>query len=316
MATPTFTMRQLLEAGVHFGHNTRRWNPKMKEYIFGERNKVHIIDLQQTVPMLYAALNEVRSIAAQGGRVLFVGTKRQAQEKVREAAEKSGQYFVNHRWLGGMMTNWNTVSNSIKRLNELEKILSGEGAIGLTKKELLTLERERNKLELSIGGIREMGGVPEAVIVIDTNKEDIAIKEANKLGIPVFAVIDTNCDPEGIDFPIPGNDDSLRAIDLYCELFTAAILDGMAEEMASAGIDLGAMEDVSEETLEEAPAEEKKTEAKAKTTKAKKDEEEKPAVKVEKKTTKRATKKAEEVTEDTEVNADTQESKPKKQAQA
>lgn len=319
MAIPTFTMRQLLEAGVHFGHNTRRWNPKMKQYIFGARNKVHIIDLQQTVPMLYSALNEVRTIASQGGRVLFVGTKRQAQEKVREAAEKSGQYFVNHRWLGGMMTNWKTISNSINRLNELDKILSGEGATGLTKKELLTLERERDKLELSIGGIREMGGTPEAVIIIDTNKEDIAIKEANKLGIPVFAVIDTNCDPAGIDFPIPGNDDSLRAIDLYCELFTGAILDGMAEEMASAGIDLGAMENTSEEGLEEAPKEDKKSKSKAKTSKKEEKadaKEEKPALKVEKKTTKRAAKaddadKAEDVKDEKSAAAEL-----KKQAQA
>lgn len=306
MAIPTFTMRQLLEAGVHFGHNTRRWNPKMKQYIFGARNKVHIIDLQQTVPMLYAALNEVRTIASQGGRVLFVGTKRQAQEKVREAAEKSGQYYVNHRWLGGMMTNWNTISNSIKRLNDLDKILGGEGAAGLTKKELLTLERERNKLELSIGGIREMGGTPEAVIVIDTNKEDIAIKESNKLNIPVFGVIDTNCDPQGIDFPIPGNDDSLRAIDLYCELFTGAILDGMAEEMASAGVDLGALEQPTEEAL----ADPKKAKAK-KPAKTKAAKEEKPALKVEKKVTKRATKSKDAETAEEKAAADL-----KKQAQA
>ncbi len=309
MAIPTFTMRQLLEAGVHFGHNTRRWNPKMKPFIFGERNKVHIIDLQQTVPMLYNALNEIRAIAAKGGRVLFVGTKRQAQDKVREAAEKSGQYYVNHRWLGGMMTNWKTISNSIKRLSDLEKILNDESASGLTKKELLTLERERKKLESAIGGIREMGGVPEAVIVIDTNKEDIAIKEANKLNIPVFAVIDTNSDPAGIDFPIPGNDDSLRAIDLYTELFTGAILDGMAEEMASAGIDLGAMEQVKEEALEEKQADKSKEKA---SEEAKQDEK-KSAVKVEKKTTKRATKKAEE--DDSEAET-VEKSENKKQAQA
>ncbi len=243
MATPEFSMRQLLEAGVHFGHHTRRWNPKMKPFIFGVRNGVHILDLQQTVPMLDAALRQIREISSRGGRILFVGTKRQAQDKVKEAAKRCGQYYVNHRWLGGMLTNWKTISNSIARLRELEELLAGDTK-GLTKKELLMLSRERDKLELSIGGIKEMGGQPDALFIIDTNKEELAVKEANKLGIPVFAVIDTNCDPHGVDFPIPGNDDALRAIDLYLELVSAAVLDGIQAEMAAIGQDIGASEEV------------------------------------------------------------------------
>jgi len=236
MAMPTFTMRQLLEAGVHFGHHTRRWNPKMKQYIFGVRNGVHIIDLQQTVPMFDRALKGIRDITANGGRVLFVGTKRSAQEKVKDAAKRSGQYYVNHRWLGGMLTNWKTMSRSINRLRELEEIL-GKDTGGYTKKELLMMSRERDKLELSIGGIKEMGGIPDALFIIDTNKEDIAVAEANKLGIPVFGVVDTNCDPAGITYPIPGNDDAFRAIELYCDLVADAVLDGLQAEMASAGRD-------------------------------------------------------------------------------
>lgn len=243
MAMPEFTMRQLLEAGVHFGHNTRRWNPEMRPYIFGVRNGVHILDLQQTVPMLDQALRTIREIVAGGGRVLFVGTKRQAQDTVAAAAQRCGQYYVNHRWLGGMLTNWKTVTNSISRLKELESTFASE-KIGFTKKEALVLRREMEKLELSIGGIKDMAGQPDAIIVIDTNKEDIAVKEANKLGIPVIAIIDSNSSPEGIDFPIPGNDDALRAIELYCELFSAAILDGIQAEMSSSGKDLGEAQDV------------------------------------------------------------------------
>ncbi len=243
MAMPEFSMRQLLEAGVHFGHHTRRWNPKMKPYIFGVRNGVHILDLQQTVPMLDQALRQLRDISAKGGRILFVGTKRQAQDKIKDAAKRCGQYYVDHRWLGGMLTNWKTISHSIARLRELEEQLSGE-AKGFTKKELLMLSRERDKLELSIGGIKEMGGQPDALFIIDTNKEELAVKEANKLGIPVFAIIDTNSDPAGIDFPIPGNDDALRAIDLYLELVSAAGLDGRQAEMEAIGHDMGAGEEV------------------------------------------------------------------------
>ncbi len=241
MPMPEFSMRQLLEAGVHFGHHTRRWNPKMKPYIFGVRNRVHIIDLQQTVPMLDRALKGLRDIAANNGRVLFVGTKRQAQDQVREAAKRCGQYYVNHRWLGGMMTNWKTVSGSIARLRELETLLDG-GSSNYTKKEALMLTREREKLELSIGGIKEMGGLPDALFIIDTNKENIAVHEANNLGIPVFAIIDTNSDPKGIDFPIPGNDDALRAIELYCELVSGAVLDGLQTSMTRSGADIGASE--------------------------------------------------------------------------
>ena len=246
MTMPTVTMRDLLEAGVHFGHHTRRWNPKMKQYIFGVRNGVHIIDLQQTAPMFDRALKGIRDIVANGGRVLFVGTKRAAQEKIKETAERTGQYYVNHRWLGGMMTNGNTVTNSINRLRELEELMGGDTS-QYTKKELLMLSREMEKLQLSIGGIKDMGGVPDAFFIIDTNMEDIAVAEANKLGIPVFAVIDTNSDPKGIDFPIPGNDDAFRAIELYCDLVAEAIVDGLAAELKKSGVDAGAATNVKED---------------------------------------------------------------------
>ena len=238
MAMPSFTMRQLLEAGVHFGHVTRRWNPKMSPYIFGVRNNVHIIDLQQTVPLLHQAMEAVRRVAAGGGRVLFVGTKRQASEAISEAAKRCGQYYVDHRWLGGMLTNWKTISNSIKRLRQLDERLAGE-AEGLTKKELLGLTRERNKLERALGGIKEMAGLPDILFVIDTNKEAFAVLEARKLGIPIVAVLDSNSDPTGIDQPIPGNDDSLRAVNLYCQLMAGAVLDGLQEEQLKAGVDVG-----------------------------------------------------------------------------
>ena len=250
MAVPTFTMRQLLEAGVHFGHHTRRWNPKMEQYIFGTRNKVHIIDLQQTVPMLYAALNTTRDIAAGGGRVLFVGTKRAASEIVAESAKKCGQYYVNHRWLGGMLTNWKTISHSIKTLRDLDAHLSSEESGGLTKKELLNLTRQRDKLELALGGIKEMGGRPDMLVVIDTNKEDIAIREATKLGIPIAAVVDSNSNPSDITLPIPGNDDAMRAIQFYCDLFAGAVLDGLQQEMATSGVDVGEAEAPPEENLD------------------------------------------------------------------
>jgi small subunit ribosomal protein S2 len=237
---PEFTMRSLLEAGVHFGHHTRRWNPKMKPYIFGVRNGIHIIDLQQTVPMLDRSLKAMRDIVANRGRILFVGTKRQAQEKVKESSQRCGQYYVNHRWLGGMLTNWKTCSQSINRLRELDEILSNPGmANGYTKKEQLMMAREREKLEKAIGGIKEMGGLPDALFIIDTIKEKNAIKEANHLGIPVFAVIDTNSDPTGVDFPIPGNDDALRAIELYCDLVSGAVLDGLQAELTRSGGDAG-----------------------------------------------------------------------------
>jgi len=253
MAVPTFTMRQLLEAGVHFGHNTRRWNPKMKPYIFGVRNGIHIMDLEQTVPMLYTALNALREIVSNGGRVLFVGTKRQASEKIAEAAGRCGQYYVNHRWLGGMLTNWKTISKSIKRLRDLDSLLEDEmQKQGLTKKELLGLTREHKKLGLSLGGIKELGGVPDAIIVVDTNKEALAIAEAKRLNIPVFAVLDTNCNPDGIDFPIPGNDDALRSITLYCDLFADTVLDGLQAELQDSGIDAGA---AAEPVIEKLPEE-------------------------------------------------------------
>ena len=251
MALPTFTMRQLLEAGVHFGHQTRRWNPKMGPFLFGERNGVHIIDLQQTVPMLYAALKAVRDVSAGGGRILFVGTKRQASDVVAEGAKRCGQYYVNHRWLGGMLTNWKTISNSIKRLRELDGQLSADDS-GLTKKELLTVQREKDKLERALGGIKDMGGLPDIIVVIDTNKEEIAVQEANKLGIPVVAIIDSNSDPDGIAFPVPGNDDALRAINTYCELVSGAVLDGIQAEMVARGEDLGAAEETVEAELPKA----------------------------------------------------------------
>ena len=262
MVMPTFTMRQLLEAGVHFGHNTRRWNPKMAPYIFGVRNGIHIINLEETVPLLGRALEAVREVVANNGRVLFVGTKRQAQERIAEAAKRSGQYYVNHRWLGGMLTNWKTISQSIRRLKEMDSQLE-EGITGLTKKEQLQLTRERDKLERALGGIRDMGGLPDLLVVIDTNKESIAIQEANKLGIPVAAVVDSNSNPEGITFPIPGNDDALRAIDLYCDLATGAVLAGIEAALTTSGADVGAMDTPVAETVPDAPAEEPAQEAAA-----------------------------------------------------
>ncbi len=261
MTVPTFTMRQLIEAGVHFGHQTHRWNPKMKPYLFGARNNIHIIDLQQSVPLLHRALHAVRDVVAGGGKVLFVGTKRQASDAVAEAAAKCGQYYVNHRWLGGMLTNWKTISQSIKRLKELEEQLAGEQGVvvGLTKKETLNLTREREKLDRALGGIKDMGGLPAVMIVIDTVKEDIAIAEARTLGIPVVAILDSNSDPSGITYPVPGNDDALRAINLYCDLFSLAIVGGIEEQLAASGADLGEAEelqiDLAPEIAEEAVAE-------------------------------------------------------------
>jgi small subunit ribosomal protein S2 len=250
---PTFSMRQLLEAGVHFGHQTRRWNPRMAPFLFGVRNGVHIIDLQQTVPLLYRALEEIRSTVASGGRVLFVGTKRQASEAIADAAKRCGQYYVNHRWLGGMLTNWHTVSQSIKRLRTLDEQLAGEGT-GFTKKETLSLTRERDKLDRALGGIKDMGGTPDLIFIIDTNKESIAVQEANKLKIPVIAVIDSNSDPEGITHPIPGNDDALRAISIYCDLVARAVLAGIREEVQRSGGDIGSAEEAPAEELPEAQA--------------------------------------------------------------
>ncbi|MCC5986845.1 MAG: 30S ribosomal protein S2 [Pararhodobacter sp.] len=247
MALPDFNLRQLLEAGVHYGHQTQRWNPRMGPFIYGERNGIHIIDLTQTVPMLDAALNAVRETVAKGGRILFVGTKRQASKPIAEAAEKCAQYFMNHRWLGGTLTNWKTVSQSIQRLRAIDEQLE-HGAEGLTKKERLGLEREQAKLQNTLGGIRELGGVPDMLFVIDVNKEDLAIAEAKKLGIPVVAVVDTNCSPDGVEYLIPGNDDAARAIALYCDLVSRAALDGMSAQLGAAGVDIGA--------LDEAPAEE------------------------------------------------------------
>lgn len=239
MALPTFSMRQLLEAGVHFGHHTRRWNPKMAPYIYGIRNGIHILDLRQSVPMLHAALQAVRDVVSGGGRVLFVGTKRQAGEQISEAAKRCGQYYVDHRWLGGMLTNWKTITASIKRLRDYDELLS-QTEVGLTKKELLMRTRDRDKLERALGGIKEMGGLPDIIFVIDTNKESIAIKEAQKLGIPVIAVLDSNCDPKGITYPVPGNDDAIRSIALYCNLLADAVLDGLQQEAIAAGTDVGA----------------------------------------------------------------------------
>jgi small subunit ribosomal protein S2 len=240
MATNVVTMQQLLEAGTHFGHQTHRWNPRMKPYIFGDRNGVHIIDLSQTVPLFARALDFVTQTVQRGGKVLFVGTKRQAQDPIAEAAQACGQHFVNHRWLGGMLTNWKTISNSIKRFKSLEEQLSGDTA-GLTKKEVLQLTRERDKLEKSLGGIRDMGGLPDIMFVIDTNKEELAVKEANVLGIPVVAILDSNSDPMGIAFPVPGNDDASRAIRLYCDAVAAAVNAGRSGEAQSKGEDIGAM---------------------------------------------------------------------------
>jgi len=258
MAMPVVDMRALLEAGVHFGHQKHRWNPKMAPYIFGDRNGVHIIDLSQTVPYLTRALQAVRDVVAGGGRVLFVGTKRQASPIIAEAAKRCGQYYVNHRWLGGMMTNWQTISQSIKRLKELNEILDKEHT-GLTKKETLQMTRQRDKLELSLGGIQDMGGLPDIIVVVDTNRDDIAIAEAKRLGIPVVGVIDTNSKPDGLDYPVPGNDDATRAIRLYCDLVAEAVLDGIQADLTAQGVDLGAVSEAPAEAVA-APAEEAKTE--------------------------------------------------------
>jgi small subunit ribosomal protein S2 len=244
MALPDFTMRQLLESGAHFGHRTQRWNPKMAPFIYGSRNDIHIIDLTQTVPLLHQALVTLRDVAAGGGRILFVGTKRQASEPIAAAAKRCAQYYVNHRWLGGTLTNWQTISNSIKRLRTIEETLNTAQGSGLTKKELLGLLRERDKLERALGGIKEMGGLPNMLFVIDTNKEAIAISEAKKLGIPVTAILDSNCDPDGIAYPIPGNDDAARAIALYCDLVARAVIDGLSASQVAAGIDTGAAEEL------------------------------------------------------------------------
>ena len=251
MALPDFNMRQLLEAGVHFGHQAHRWNPKMSEYIFGVRNNIHIIDLAQSVPMLHRALQAVSDTVAKGGRILFVGTKRQAQDAVADAAKRCAQYYVNSRWLGGTLTNWKTISQSINRLRKLDDMLSSGEAQAYTKKERLTLQRERDKLNRALGGIKDMGGLPDLLFVIDTNKEDIAIKEARRLGVPVAAVVDTNCDPDGITYVVPGNDDASRALNLYCDLIARAAIDGISRAQGEQGVDVGA---TSEPMPEELPA--------------------------------------------------------------
>jgi small subunit ribosomal protein S2 len=243
MTIPVVTLRQLFEAGVHFGHNTRRWNPKMQTFLFGVRNGVHIIDLEQSVPLFQRALQQLRDTAAGGGRILFVGTKRQAQEKIAEAAKRCGQYYVNHRWLGGMLTNWKTISASIKRLRELTEKLEQQ-ANKFTKKETLQMTRERDKLERALGGIKDMGGLPDILFVVDTLKENLAIEEATKLGLPVVAIVDSNSDPTRIAFPVPGNDDASRAIDLYCDFAALAVLDGIEAEVIASGKDVGAAAEV------------------------------------------------------------------------
>lgn len=259
---PTFSIRELLEAGVHFGHKTMRWNPKMAPYLFGSRNNIHIIDLQQTVPMFYRALQAVRDVVANNGRILFVGTKRQASDVIAESAKRCGQYYVNHRWLGGMLTNWNTISGSINVLRALEKQLD-DTSVQITKKERLNLDRQREKLECSLGGIRDMGGQPDLLFVVDTNKEALAITEAKKLGIPVVAIVDSNSNPDDIDYPIPGNDDATRAIALYCQLVSDAVLSGIQREMIKGGADVGESAEVPLEVVKgdakpAAKAEEKK----------------------------------------------------------
>ena len=252
MALPDFTMRQLLEAGVHFGHHTRRWNPKMSPYIFGIRNGIHIVDLEQSVPLLRQGLEAIREVVAGGGRVLLVGTKRQAQEAITEAAKRCGQYYVNYRWLGGMLTNFKTISQSIKRLREIDERIAAEES-GLTKRELLELTRDRDKLERALGGIKEMGGLPDILFVIDTNKEAIAVAEANTLRIPVVAILDSNSSPDGIAYPIPGNDDAMRAIHLYCDLVASAVLDGLQAELAASGVDVGARAQLPAQLVPEEP---------------------------------------------------------------
>ena len=256
MTMPSFTMKELLEAGIHFGHQKNRWNPKMEPYLFGERNGIHIIDLQQSYPLITKALKVLRDVGANGGRVLFVGTKRQAQSIVAETASNSGQYFMNHRWLGGTLTNWKTISKSIVKLKKYEEILNKEDT-GLTKKELVGIQKHKVKLEASLGGIKDMGGLPDALFVIDTNKEHIAITEANVLKIPVIAIVDSNSNPDGVDFPIPGNDDATRAIAFYCRLASEAILDGLQATFSAAGKDAGASEKIKEDLSIKAPSDEK-----------------------------------------------------------
>jgi len=260
MALPAFNMRELIEAGVHFGHKTKRWNPRMAPFIYGVRNDIHIIDLGKTVPLLHAALATVRDTVAKNGRILFVGTKRQATDPIAEAAKRCGQYYINRRWLGGLLTNWNTIQASIKMLRKLEEQLAGHNA-GFTKKELLSMSRQRDKLEVSLGGIKDMGGRPDLLFIIDTQKEELAVKEAQKLGIPIVAIIDSNCTVDGITFPIPGNDDSTRAIHLYCRLVSDAVLDGIQQSMTKTSEDLGAREDVTEILAIDATAEQPATEA-------------------------------------------------------
>jgi small subunit ribosomal protein S2 len=314
-ALPKFTMRELLDAGVHFGHKTMRWNPKMGPFIFGERNKVHILDLQQTVPLLYRAMQALHEVSARNGRVLFVGTKRQASDLVAEAAERSGQYYVNHRWLGGMLTNWNTVSKSIKTMRDHETTLASPEAMATrSKKELLQITRQKQKLELSLGGIKDMGGEPDILFVIDTNKEALAVEEARRLGIPVVAVVDSNSNPDGIDYPIPGNDDAARAIRLYCQLASDAILSGIEQSLAKSGKDVGAsVNPPKEAAAKKAPA--KKEEAKADEKKEAKPAAKKAAAKKtdakadEKKEAKPAAKKADAKKEDAKADADTAEVK-------
>jgi small subunit ribosomal protein S2 len=261
MSLPSFSLRQLVEAGVHFGHNTRRWNPKMAPFLFGVRNGIHIIDLQQSVPMLHRAMQAVRDVVAGGGRVLFVGTKRAASDIVAESAKRCGQYYVNHRWLGGMLTNWKTISLSIKRLRELDEQLTSGHLAGLTKKEQLVLQRERDKLERALGGIKEMGGLPDILFIIDTNKESLAVQEANKLNIPVVAILDSNSDPAGVTYPVPGNDDAIRAIQTYCDMVAGAVLDGIQAEITRSGGDIGAAAEApveviaADEEVAEAPVE-------------------------------------------------------------
>ncbi|CUH40444.1 30S ribosomal protein S2 [Jannaschia seosinensis] len=267
MALPDFSLRQLLESGVHFGHQTQRWNPRMAPYIYGAKNGIHIMDLTQTVPLLEQALTVVRDTVARGGRVLFVGTKRQAQKPIADAAERCAQYYMNHRWLGGTLTNWKTVSNSIQRLKSIDEAME-QGGEGLTKKERLNMERDQQKLQASLGGIREMGGLPELLFVIDVNKEDLAIAEAKKLGIPVVAIVDTNCSPDGVDYVIPGNDDAARAIALYCDLVSRAALDGMSAQLGAAGVDIGEMEQGVDEDIDAGAAEEPAAEAGAEEAKA------------------------------------------------
>ena len=248
-SSPTFTMRQLLEAGVHFGHHTRRWNPKMEPYIFGKRNSIHIINLEKTVPMLYEALEAIESIAKNGGKFLFVGTKRSASDLIAQAANDCGQYYVNHRWLGGMLTNWETVSKSIKKLKSLEERITSGDINNLTKKEKLNIERQKEKLDLTLGGIKNMNGIPDAIFIIDTNKEAIAVLEANNLNIPVIAICDTNTNPSGVDYPIPGNDDALRAISLYCNLVAASVLKGLESNLEQSGVDIGESPDINEKKV-------------------------------------------------------------------